>query len=127
MQWSAISLVITLFILSACGQVATPFEKSPSDVVKTFYQTANEGKYSDAVLLLSEGERAAMQRLGVGLKHHLDKNTRNGTIKDVQILSEVIRGEGATVIARISYQDGSTNTNDQTNLIKEKGSWKITP
>ena len=49
----------------------------------------------------------------------------SGSIIRVDITKEEIRGEGATVTANIAFKDGSTKNNDKTNLIKEKGSWKI--
>jgi hypothetical protein len=121
------TLAATVF---CCSKIPTPFAKSPGDVVKAFYDSANEGLYSEAEALLSESAKNAVHgelgSAGGGIKAVCDHNTRNGTIAAVEILKEDIRGEGATVLAKITYKDGSTNDHDRTQLIKEKGSWKIT-
>ncbi len=46
--------ILALGVLASC---AIMFEKSPSAVVKAFMAAANEGRYSDAQEMLSEGAR----------------------------------------------------------------------
>lgn len=118
-------LVLAAALFSAWGLV----KKSPSQVVAAFYKTANDGKYSEIEQYLSVDAhnlfRGTLGTLAGGMKGICDKTTKNGTITNIEILSEVVRGEGATVIARIHFKDGTVNANDKTELIKEKGEWKI--
>ena len=105
------------------------FQASPTAVVQAFYAYANAGRYADAQELLSEEARNAIAgplgQLSGGWKGICDRNTKNGTIQLVEILSEDVRGEGATVIANISFRDGSSKSQDKTSLVKVGGKWKI--
>lgn len=111
-------------LLGACGGTfSAPLDNSPGAVVEVFYQAANEGRYSDAEQHLSTEALVAVKQ--IGFKRLCDMNTRNGQIKTVEIMKEDIRGEGATVHARILFNDGKTKDNDITELIREKGTWKV--
>jgi hypothetical protein len=113
--------------LAGCG--ITILEKSPAEVVKSAYTAGNQGRYSEAESYLStEAEAAVKSQLGAmggGVKGVWDHNTRNGTIDRIEILSEEVRGEGATVHFRLHFKDGNTKEDGEP-LIKEKGHWKIT-
>jgi hypothetical protein len=121
-------LILVSAVLIACG--GSPFQKSPGEVVKAFYLAANEGRYSEAEQMLSEDAQKAIKgdlgQLAGGFKGICDKNTKEGTITKVEVTKEDIRGEGATVVVKISFKDGSTKDEDKNSLIKEKGSWKLT-
>ncbi len=111
------------------GACQTLVGNSPGGVVRGFYKAANEGRYSDAEQYLSTDTLTAIkgplgQKAG-GFKKISDDNTRNGQIKEIEITKEDIRGERATVYARIVFKDGQTKNDDVTELIKEKGDWKI--
>jgi hypothetical protein len=116
-------------MLISCKGTSTPFQKSPGDIVKAFYAAANEGRYTDVRALFSEGGKKLLDsdlaQLAGGIKGICDKGTKNGTVTKVEIVSQSIRGEGATVVANVFYKDGSTN-NDTSSLILENGSWKLT-
>ncbi len=90
---------------------------------------ANEGKYSEAEKYMSSEVINAMKSglwaIAGGWKGVWDKTTRNGTIHEIEILKEEVRGEGATVYFRIHFKDGKTKDDDEP-LIKEGGQWKIT-
>jgi hypothetical protein len=117
-------------LLAGCGGVASPFQKSPGDVVKAFYQAANDGKYSEAQQLLSEDAQRAIKgdlgQLAGGFKKVCDENTRGGTIARIDVQKEEVRGEGATVVVKVWFKDGSAKDGDRNSLIKEKGAWKLT-
>lgn len=123
-------ILIAVVMIAGCGHLASPFQSTPGDVVKGFYQAANGGKYSEAEQLLSEDADKAIKgdlgQMAGGFKHICDRDTKDGTIVRIDIVKVDIRGEGATVIADIFYKDGSSKKGDKTDLIKEKGSWKIT-
>lgn len=127
---SYFAVLVMATLLTGCGWVASPFQKSPGDVVKAFYLAANDGRYSEAEQMLSEDAQRAIKgdlgQLAGGFKSVCDKNTKDGTIVKVDIQNEEVRGEGATVVAKISFRDGSTKDGDKNSLLKEKGSWKLT-
>jgi hypothetical protein len=126
---TAFVLLIAFASFIAC-KGASPFQKSPGEVVKAFLTAANDGKYSDAKALLSDDATKAIDgelgQLAGGFKKICDSDTKDGTITQVDIVKEEIRGEGATVIATIHYKDGSKKSEDKNQLILEKGSWKLT-
>lgn len=126
----AAPILVVCLTLVSCKGGSSPFQKSPGDVVKAFYSDANEGKYSEAKALFStDGTKlleSDMAQLAGGLKGICDKETRNGTISRVDIVSEDIRGEGATVTANITFKDGSRMEGDKTALVLDGGSWKLT-
>src|ERR1700688_789206 len=135
MRRAASSLPTAIFALAlgVLGSCANMFEKSPSAVVQAFLAAANEGRYSDAQEMLSEGGRNVDvnsergQRAG-GIRGICDQITKNGSIAKVVIVKEEIRGEGAVVTADVTFKDGSIVKGDQNPipLIKEKGAWKLT-
>ena len=121
------AIVIAAFIFSSgCSSIG---QKLPSDVVKAAYMTANEGKHSEVEkYLLSEvinSMKGGLGALAGGMKGVWDEATRNGTIQNIEILREEVRGEGTTVYFRIHFKDGTTKDDDKP-LIKENGQWKIT-
>src|SRR5450759_772627 len=77
-----------------------------------FYLASNEGRYSEAEQMLSEDAKRAIKgdlgQLAGGFKSICDKNTRDGTITRVDIQKEEVRGEGATVVVKISFKDGTS-------------------
>ena len=123
-------IAIFFLVFPACNHVASPFEASPSEVVKHVYFACNDGKYSEAESLFSvDVQKMLHGELGTasgGLKSECEKATHRGTLAQVEILSETIKGEGATVIANIHFKDGSQKKNDENSLIKENGAWKVT-
>jgi hypothetical protein len=128
-RFSLIIIPILVLTFSACNQVASPFAASPSDVVKHEYSACNDGKYSEAESLFSADLQKVLHgELGAaagGIKKECENATHRGTLTQVEIVSETIKGEGATVIANIHFKDGSQKKNDENSLIKENGSWKL--
>jgi hypothetical protein len=118
-------LILASFSFNGCA----PSQKSPGDVVMAYYCAANEGEFSAWKETISEATISTLKRhlgqLGGGITGACDRKSRSGSIIRVDITKEEIRGEGVTVTANIAFKDGSTKNNDKTNLIKEKGSWKI--
>src|SRR5687768_1450108 len=83
---------------------------SPSTTVKAFFDAANRGKYDEAKKYLSSDFLNALNGpLGVkggGTKGILDKATRNGTIEEVEVIKEEIRGDGAVVHVKLHLKGG---------------------
>lgn len=126
---SSLFIVLCLVLITACDKVAPTFSKQPGDVVKTFYSAANEGKYSEVEEMISDNAKniltGTIGQMTGGLKGFCDKSTRNGTLTKVEITKEDVRGEGATVFAKLVFKDGSSDNNDKTFLIKQNGAWKV--
>ena len=89
----------------------------------------NDGQYSKVDDLLSADSKKLMHGdLGAmvgGLKGACENASHNGMITSVDVKSEAVRGEGATVIVDIHFKDNTTKQDDRTDLILESGSWKI--
>lgn len=95
----------------------------PEGTVKKWFNAMNEGKHSEAVKYLAPAlaEFAKMD----GGKAMSDDMTNSGTMSKLEIVSSEVRGEGATVNARVHYKDGGVE--DQTvTLVKIDGDWKVT-
>jgi len=50
--------------------------------------------------------------------------TKEGTVKNIAVLKEHIRGEGATVHISIAYEDGTSSQGEEM-LWKVDGKWKV--
>jgi Domain of unknown function (DUF4878) len=104
--------------------------KSPGDAVRSFLLAANEGRYSEVEAMFAYDAKNAIggtaAQMAGGVKTMCDSASRNGTISKVEITSEEVRGEGATVVARIMFKDGSSEDSFKANLVKEKGVWRFT-
>jgi hypothetical protein len=89
----------------------------------------NNGEYPKArtlfVATLREEFDGAVNANAPGIKGVCDRITRSGTLTDVQITSETIRGEKATVLADVHFKDDSVKLGDRTDLVQEDGAWKV--
>jgi hypothetical protein len=128
-NFHTLSIACVLLVTCSCG---LGHKSSPSDVVLEAYKAANEGKYAEVEKYLSfdtvDAIKAATEAFGSwvgGMKGTWDKATRNRTIEKIKILNEEIRGDKAKVRYRIHFKDGSAK-DDDVNLVKEGGQWKIT-
>jgi hypothetical protein len=123
-------ILLVIGLVSCNGGIPSFLGTSPSDVVKNAYAACNRGEYSKAEdLFSSDLKKAIHSDMGVaigGIKRMCDTNTKGGTLTGVDVKSETIRGEGATVIADLHYKDGRTKQGDKNELIKENGAWKLT-
>jgi hypothetical protein len=121
----AIVAVFAFWLVSSCGGAGSlnPFQDSPSAALKKLYMVCKAGEYSKVDELLSSDLRKA--ELGVGTKYFCDDVTRNGTITSIDVKSENIRGEGATVVFDIHFKNGALQSNGDGQLVKENGAWKV--
>lgn len=107
-------------VLVGCGG------SGPSATVKALNNAMNTAKYSEMEKYLSKGVLDMSKQAGDGaMKQMADGMTRNGTQTKFEVLSEEIRGEGATVKIRATFKDGSVDDAD-VSLVKEDGKWKMT-
>lgn len=122
--------LVSVVCFSCGGGSAGIFAESPSSVVKDAYMACNSGEYSKLDQYLSADTKKMVHSdrataVG-GLKKACDESSHNGTITSIEIKSETMRGEGATVVADIHFRDGSTDRGDVTELVVEDGKWKET-
>jgi len=110
---------------------SNPFSESPSSIVRALYMSCNAGEYSKVEPLLSSDLQKLvhgdMGTMAGGIKGICDKESNNGSIAGIDVVSEEIKGEGAMVIVNVRYKDGTMKRNDRNPCIKENGSWKIAP
>jgi hypothetical protein len=118
-----VSAVCVLLAAVVVLVIALSGSRSPSEVVKATFLSANQGRYSDANNGLSSQLRAIQDQTGMA-KQLWDCVTRKGSITKVEILKEEVRGEGATVCFIIHYKEGRS-FDSQEDLVKEGGNWKI--
>ena len=98
-------------------------KKSPTDVLQAFFAAANAGRYSEAEQYFTSSAKSMMV-LGGGIKKSADRETRDGKVDTVEILSTETRGEGTKLKYRIHYKGGQVKNDDAT-LIIENGDWRI--
>jgi hypothetical protein len=115
--------VYVLLVTVVVVVVAVSGSRSPSEVLQATFLNANQGRYSDANNGLSSQLRAIQEQPGLA-KQRWDSVTRKGSIANVEILKEEVRGEGATVRFKIHYKDGRSFESEE-DLVKEGGKWKI--
>jgi hypothetical protein len=127
-------IFLTALLCGCSGSGSAPgnlFGSSPSNVVKTFYMSCNSGEYSKAEdILSSDSKKLIHGDLGGligGMKGLCDKDSRDGTITSIDIKSENVRGEGASVIFDVHFKNNDANPGATEELIKENGTWKIAP
>jgi Domain of unknown function (DUF4878) len=123
---AAVLVILALLIMSMTG--CALFTKTPGQVVKAAWMTANAGQYQQAEKYLSTEVKKSM-RGGLiavfgGMNNIWDIRTRHGSIAKIDILKEEVRGDHAKVFFRVHFKNGETKDEDET-MIKEKGEWKI--
>jgi hypothetical protein len=111
-------------VITGCSHASN----SPANTVKSAYEAANRGDYSEASKYLSEEIKRSAEELGgsEALKTVWDKVTRNKTVKEIEIKDEIITGDEATVNFKLVFTDNSSDT-DKENLRKIDGAWLIVP
>jgi hypothetical protein len=115
-------LVVIGLCLSSCSGA-----NSPSDVVKDFYKYAAAGKVNEAFELFSKEGQGILKQYAGGTASIADltkKINEKGGVKAIEIQSEEIIGDTATVKYLIRFGNGSTKQ-DNEKPIKEGGKWKL--
>ncbi|MEW9673613.1 DUF4878 domain-containing protein [Ammoniphilus sp. 3BR4] len=107
--------------------VSTGSSKSPSEVVTTFYELANEGEFSKATEYVSGDLIRIYEMNGKNMNLDMAKDTHNGQLKNVEMISENINGELAMVKVKLNWKDGTPSRIADYHLTKENGEWKIAP
>jgi hypothetical protein len=96
---------------------------TPSKVLVSAIMKANGGHYSAAdESLLPETLTAIKSRIMTQLMW--DNITKKGTVQNVKVLNEEVRGEGATVRISVEYRDGTSSQVEEM-MSKVQGKWKV--
>lgn len=116
-----VALVLVLagsFAITSCQKV---FE-SPSDVVRSFFDAIEQGKYAKArsYVHLAVREQFTLEEFDSAREFF----ARRRGIKRIDIVNESIRGELAEVSYTVHFKDG-TSEKGTFFLEKEEGKWKI--
>jgi hypothetical protein len=107
-------------------------QETPSEAIKALYKAANEGRYSEANGYISSDIRdfidlfSTLFELDTG---EYEKDmwvalTRNGTVKEIEILKEDVRGKYALVNWIVHFENGETEEMIEM-MVKEDGKWKM--
>lgn len=106
-----------------CGCSNEP--KTPSEVVVAAFMAANSRDYERANSYVSS-ELLMMAKMFTGgnMSRLWDKDTHNGLIQNIEIISNETNEGIARVVYTIHYKDGETKQDTQ-KLKKEDGFWRF--
>jgi hypothetical protein len=119
---------VLLFLTTGC-KTSPPVQKesvqSPSDIIRSFYSSANQGRYDDFEHFILPSTVAQLKQADpLAMKHMADKASEDGTLQRVDILHEAIRGQGASVSYAVVFKNGTSHKRTVA-MILEGNSWKI--
>ena len=104
--------------------------KRPSTVVHSVYVDCNNGEYPKARHLFVQDLRdtsdGAIVANGKGIKSVCDRLTKSSSLTGVEIVSENIQGDRATVIVDAHFVSGEAHYGERSTLLREDGVWKLT-
>lgn len=112
--------IATIAALSGCGN-------SAESTVKDFYTNVEKGEISDAKKALSPQLSAFLgdSKLSASLVSETERISKCGGIKSIRSEFET-KGEVAVGMTTVEYKGDCKAKAEQTKLVKENGSWKIT-
>lgn len=105
-------------VLAGCSN-----SSGPADTVKRFYRAVEESDLKAASRLFS-GNAADPAKLQAALSLYSSEIASRQGIESIEILSEEIEGNTAVVRARLTFGDGTTDS-QRTNLVRIDGRWMI--
>lgn len=115
--------VLMMFAFAGCGLL----DSGPASTLKSFYKEVETGKLTEASDRLTGPvvQMMGKEKLKAGLASQSEKIKQKGGIKSIEIKSEEINGETATVVAMLTFGDGSTVPDDKTKFVKGEKGWLI--
>jgi curli biogenesis system outer membrane secretion channel CsgG len=116
---SAIMLIMVTAIFTACSNGS-----SPSDAAKAFYKASNDKDYKEAEKYIAQEVFDYAESKGYSMKEGIDVFTHDGDMKNIKIISEEINGKQATVVVKVTFNSGGTETKELP-MFLEDGVWKI--
>lgn len=116
-------IFLVMAFLTACGQSNS---SSPTESLNALFDHAKNGEYSEMEKYISTNILNAMESNGYGMNAYADDITQDGDIEAIEVVSEDIKGEGATIQYIAKYKD-DTEKEESVSLIKEDDTWKVSP
>jgi hypothetical protein len=126
---NVVVLLILTLMLTGCSGKSSAGKSSvgkPSNTYKDYVTFLSDGKVNDALLLLNDDSREAIEKAGgttVMGKIVKDIQTHKG-LKSFNTIEEKINGDSATSKDTVVYNDGFTATKEM-KYVKENGKWKL--
>ena len=114
--------LITTFVFINCGGGPS----GPKDIVKDSFKMMEENDQSGLKDLLSAQVKALVddKKLEEGMNNKYEEIKAKGGITNIEFLSEDIQEQEANFKVKLTYGDGSENT-EKVKLVKEEGDWKL--
>lgn len=117
----AVALVFT-FVFANCGGGPS----GPKDIVKESFKLMEDNDQAALKDMLSSQVKALVddKKLEEGMTKKSEEINEKGGITNIEFLSEDIQEEEANFKVKLTYGDGSTDT-EKVKLVKEEGDWKL--
>lgn len=127
-----IILIVSLALLSTgCGTKATtaPISSAtPSEAVKSYFSALKEARYDDAQKQLSTSLQKTLEgqgKLSIMATKNVSDELKKRNFNKVDIIKEDIKGEEATVNAKLIFKDNNIGETLEFKLVKEDKEWKL--
>jgi len=118
-------VLIGLFLSLSC---APSDENTPGAAVKTFYDHLNDGRNSEAMAMYDDEASGMFEDPSFASEGAFDEwvasETKQGSIREVEIVDASTEEASAEVKFRVEYEDGSSKTGE-VSLSLEQGRWKL--
>ncbi len=120
-QLIALAIVFS-FVFVNCGGGPS----GPKEIVKESFTMMEENDQSGLKDLLSSQVKTMVddKKLEQGMTKKYEEIKGKGGISNIEFLEEDIQDNEANFKVKITYGDGSTET-EKTKLVKEEGDWKL--
>ncbi len=119
--------LVTFILVALIASVLGGCGNSPSKGAKEFYLSIEKGKVNDAYSMITKEGQGLLSNLAGGAAA-LSKTTKEMEakkgIKEIQVLSEEIKGDTATVKLKIIFNNGESSE-ETDDWVKEDGKWKL--
>ena len=120
-----IALIAMALIIAGCAKT-----KSPSDVVKEFFNDLKNNKIAEAQKFISAKDLEEYKKAKLNVTDDLKQfaaQLKQVKYDRVQVTKTDIKGNNATVEFKVFFNDkDKKEQSDKFKLIKEKNQWKIT-
>ena len=118
--WSGI-LTVTAACRAGCGG------PGPADEIERFLRLMDQGECAEASEMIGGQMRMlGTELLNAACAERSREMSQRGGLESVEILSEDVQGNTATVVTRTTYGDGSSSERENL-LTRLDGVWMFTP
>jgi hypothetical protein len=123
MKNAVILLILTLLLTGCSGKSSNG---KPSNTYKDYVTALSNGKVNDAMLLVDNASRDAIEKAGgATVMDQIVKDIQGHKgLKSFKTLDEKINEDSATSKDTVVYNDGFTATKEM-RYVKENGKWKL--